>query len=540
MALATPSGPADVEVLPYPAATAWRIFIILLFGTFVAIEAASFQSPALSPITRHFDIPVSAAALILLLYYLGATVFAPVMGGLGDQIGRKRMVMIGLAIFAGAEFLAALSPSFSLFLLARFVQGLGVACILPVVLATAGHLFPPDKRGLPLGVMALAMSLGATTGALVAGLLIDRFGWPSIYWVSGSLALLGLILVATLVPDLTIKSPQRGFDWRGTLLLLLTLGGILAAPTLAGNFGAGSWPTLAALALGILSALLLWWSSEGVPYAVIDTGLLRRKAFTLPALIYLLHLLCYAGAVYTLAFILSDRPGGSASQVGFVNLFIYGCSALAAPIGGRLIDRFDPRLILIIALGTTLLALLAFAQIDAYTPLWLIAAIAAVLGLMTGGKTPAIMKIALGTVAPQKMGKGAGLLTMLRDIGVPAGSSFGLAIYGVTVGMQTKNSLLSRAAEAGLGPQWSAALGEALASSGKQMDPALAAELAQRGLSFSDLAQSASVGAISSALPIVGYSLAGVMAIAIVLALCLGLPTITKRVTRAARSAPGP
>ena len=509
------STPAGSGPTAFTSRQAWQIFGTLLFGTFVAIEAAAFQSPALAPITRHFGIPVSAAALVLLFYYLGATVFAPVMGGVADNIGRKRMVMIGLGVFAASEFLAALSPNFSFLLAMRFIQGLGVACILPVVLAAVSQLFPADRRGLPLGIMALAMSLGATTGALLAGLLIDSFGWPSIYLVSGAAALVGLLLVAIFVPKLEVGSSDRGIDVRGTFLLLLTLGGVLSVPTLAGNFGAGAWPTIAALLIGIGSAILLWLNSRGRASAVIDTALLKHREFVVPALIYMLHLLCYGGAIYSLAFIVSDRPGGSAADVGFVNLFVYGASSLAAPIAGRFVDRVDARYVLIAALLVMLLGLLAFAQIDADTPLGVIAAVACLLGLTTGSKTPAIMKIALGAVPPQRMGRGAGLLTMLRDIGVPAGSSFSLAIYGSTVGRRTEQEVFERATAAGLDQQWIPALHKLVATRGKQVDPALQEQLSARGLEVADLIQSSTAIAISGALPIVGYVLAGVMVVAI-------------------------
>ena len=116
-------GPPSMDI---PPRTAWIIFATLLFSTFVTIEAAAFQSPAMPQITRHFGIPVTAAALITTLYYIGAIVFAPIMGRLADRTGRKRMVMIGLLIFSVAECAAVFSPSFPFFLAARFLQGLSL------------------------------------------------------------------------------------------------------------------------------------------------------------------------------------------------------------------------------------------------------------------------------------------------------------------------------------------------------------------------------------------------------------------------------
>ena len=159
----------------------WTIYVALLFGTFITVEAAAFQAPALPSLTRHFGISINLAATILIMYSLGMTVFAPIMGRLGDQIGRKRVLLAGMLGFSISEVIAATALNFPVFLTARFLQGLGVACIVPAVYAYIGHLFPEHKRGMALGIFAMTMTLGAASGGLLGGLLIDHYGWPSIY-----------------------------------------------------------------------------------------------------------------------------------------------------------------------------------------------------------------------------------------------------------------------------------------------------------------------------------------------------------------------
>src|SRR5690606_38030146 len=119
--------------------------------------------------------------------------------------------------------------------------------------------------------------------------LIDRWGWPSIYWVSGSLALFGLLLVWLLVPGFAPSSKPLPFDFRGTLFLFLTVGGLLIAPPLAGSFGIDSWATLSAAGIGLCAMGLLWWNCNRRDHPVIEVSLLRKPAFVLPCSIYLLH-----------------------------------------------------------------------------------------------------------------------------------------------------------------------------------------------------------------------------------------------------------
>ncbi|MCK0508190.1 MFS transporter [Aromatoleum anaerobium] len=418
--------------------TAWKIYLALLFGTFVTIEAAAFQAPALPSLTKHFGIPINLAALILLMYSLGVTVFAPIMGRLGDQIGRKRVLLVGLLGFALSEIAAASAANFPIFLAARFLQGLSVACILPGVFAYIGHLFPEQRRGMALGIFAMTMTLGAASGGLLGGLLIDRFGWPSVYWISGALAFVGILPVMMLVPDLrSTQSPAR-FDLKGALCLFATIGALLSLPTWVGNFGASSPYTAVIAATGILGLAMLWRTGQRAAAPVVDIAILRHRAFALPSAIYWLHLVSFSGIVYALAFFINGRPGGSASQFGFVALFLYGSSMLSAPLAGRLIDRLAPRTVTIFSLTGTLLGLALLLGIRVDTPLWFIVATVCLLGLMMGSNSPAVMKLAIGAVPCDKMGAGTGLFSMLRDLGAPTGSSLSLAVFSTSLAIHTR------------------------------------------------------------------------------------------------------
>lgn len=522
-------GAPSMDVSPR---TAWTIFATLLFSTFVTIEAAAFQSPAMPQITRHFGIPVTAAALITTLYYLGAIVFAPIMGRLADRTGRKRMVMAGLFIFSVAECAAVFSPNFPVFLAARFLQGFGVACIFPVILAYIGALFSNKQRGTALGILTFAMMVGATSGGAVAGLMIARFGWTSIYWVSGALGMLGLALVAVFVPPSPPTQQVRSpFDLRGAVLLFLAIGGLLSAPTWAGNYGILSPQAIGALIIAIASMLALWFLEQRVAAPAVEVTLLRIRSFTLPALIFVLYGMCYASVLYSLAFFVVERPGGSAAQFGLVTMLLFGTGMLSAPLSGRLVDRMDPRHIVMVALVAAFGMLLMLSRFSNATPLWFIIATVMVLGFANGMKTPASMKIALNAIPPARLGAGSGLLTMLRDVGSPAGAAFGLAVFGATAGSRTGSAAEAIARNAGVDATLLGQVAAAAASQGKKITPELVAELQRHGLSIADVLRPAKEQALSSAMPEVAYVLMVLIGICFVLALMLPRQPLVARTT---------
>lgn len=500
---------------------AWKIFSALLFGTFVTIEAAAFQAPALPSITRHFDIPINLAALILILYFLALTVSAPIMGRLGDQIGRKLVLSSGLCLFAVSEFIAALSPNFSVFLTARFLQGLGVACILPGVFAYVAHLFPEQKRGVALGVLTLAMALGAASGGLLGGLLIDRFGWPSVYWVSGALALLGLLPVVLLVPEIHSAATPGRFDLKGTLYLFVTISAILSIPTWIGNFGVSSPYTLAIFLIGAFSLTMLWRNGTQTLTPAVDINILRLRAFALPSAIYWLAMLCSSAVVYSLAFFINSRPGGSASQFGFVIMFLYGGTMIGAPIAGRMIDKMEPRSVSIFALVGTLIGLLMFINIDVDTSLWFIVAAVSVFGLMVGTNVPALMKLAIGAIPNEKMGAGTGLFSMLRDLGSPTGSAFALALFSTSYAYHARLSVTMRGEKMGINPEKLEQFTTAITSKGKVASTAVTEVAKTGGPEYHELARLAKIDGLSAALLNVGYLLIGMIGFALLLSLYL-------------------
>lgn len=503
----------------------WGIYTALLFGTFVTIEAAAFQAPALPSVTRHFGIPVNLAALILILYFLGLTVLAPIMGRFGDQYGRKKILTIGLLVFALAEFAAAWAPTFAIFLTARFAQGFGVACILPGVFAYVTHLFPDQKRGMALGILTFTMTIGAASGGLLGGLLIDRLGWPSVYWISGMLALAGLLPVRLLVPEIRSASPSAAFDYLGAFLLFTTIAALLSLPTWATNFGSSSPLTWVIVAVGIASLIALWRHSRSHSSPVIDTGILSRGGFALPSAIYWLHMLFFSGVLYSLAFFINNRPGGTAAQFGFVTLFLYGSGLLSAPIAGRLADRFDPRMLCRMALFGSLVGMLLFIQIEVDTPLWVIIIVVCLLGFAMGTNTPSVMKMAFSDVPPQKMGAGTGLFSMIRDLGSPTGSSFSLAVFGATLAYQTRASVARQTEAFGL----DAATIDTIAASATGRVRALPAEtldqLVLAGLEAEPLIHEAATEGLDAALDNVGYLLIVMISVALVLSLRLARAT---------------
>jgi MFS family permease len=402
---------------------------VLLFSTIVTIEAMTFQAPALPTILRHFGMEMNAGALVILLFYSASASFAPLTGRLADQMGRRRMMLIGLALFSASEFAAAVSPSFAFLLTMRFLQGVSVACILPTVYAYVGHLFGPSHRGLALGILAATMSLGAASGAVAGGLLVRAHGWASIYWVSGSLGVASFVLMAVSLPETPRTGRVEQLDWAGSLLMLLNAAAWLSIPTALSKLGPTSGWTLALLVVGVMAVGGLWRVEQRAAHPLLDLDLLRSARFIGPTCLYMMNTVAIAALTYALGFFIHERPGGDAAQMGLVNMCMYGAAILSAPLSGRWADRGDPRRPVIVGLFGAALAMGTLGVVGLQTPLWQVLMIVTVGGACSGIAAPPLLKMMMAAVPAQRLASGAGMFSMIRDIGNPAGATCGLALY---------------------------------------------------------------------------------------------------------------
>jgi MFS family permease len=498
----------------------WPPFATLLIGTLITVEAAAFQTPALPTIARYFNVDADVTSLVILLYYLALVSCSPVFGRVADSFGRKRVVVAGMSLFVITEAAAACAPSFAFLLTARFGQGIAVACILPILLSYVNYLFPQERRGKPLGIMVATMSLGAATGGVIGGLLIDDFGWRSIYAVSAGVASIGLALIIWRIPATPDSRVPYHPDANGALLLMLTVGSLLLLPTLISRFGLVSVATIVVIAVALSAAALLWKVETKTRLPVIQVSLLRNKGFILPALIYFLFLICHGATVYSLAFYIGNRPGGSASQIGLVTMVSYTGSVLGALISGRLIDQFNERAIIFLAIAMMGSGVLCYGAVELATPLAVVASIVALLGFCQGMKGPAVTKIALNAIGDRYTNSGSGLFTMFRDFGTPAGVAIALALFTYIRNRVTQETLHATAREGGLDPVHADALVGAMSASPGDY-PELMLALNNRGMEFAQLLNDARLAGLSSVLEYISWCLMALLVAALILALQL-------------------
>jgi EmrB/QacA subfamily drug resistance transporter len=298
----------------------------------------------------------SGAQLIWIVnsYALMLAALILVGGSLGDKLGRKRVFMTGIGLYAAASLAAGLAPSASFLIGARAVQGMGGALMIPGSLALIAAHFPPDRRGAAYGTWAAVTTIAMVAGPLIGGFLAEAGLWRVVFLMNLPVAAAALIVLGFKVPETRDEEQKPGIDWAGAALVTLGLAGLAYGFTAAPALGFAH-PRIYGVLAGGLAALIGFVVVERFQrYPMLPLGLFRSRTFSG---VNLLTFFLYGGLYGYLVFFtlnLIQGQGYRESVAGFAILPFILLLAAISRWSGKLADRFGPRLPLI--LGPSLVA----------------------------------------------------------------------------------------------------------------------------------------------------------------------------------------
>jgi EmrB/QacA subfamily drug resistance transporter len=347
---------------------------------------------------------------------------------LGDRIGRKRTLIIGLALFAVASATCAISPNIGALIIARVVQGAGGALILPTALALLTGSVSPQRRGAVMGVFAAVMGLAVVCGPLVGGAVAQGLTWHWVFWINVPVIAVVIPLAAVKLKE-TTGNPERT-DVLGILLVGASTFGIVWALVRSGTVGWGSGEVIGTLVgAAVLLAVFIGWELRA------KAPMLPVRMFTIPAfaagnLSALLLTASLFSTVFFFAQYLQIALGFTPLEAGLgflpwaIPLFI------VSPLAGRLQGRLGPRLL--VSVGLTIqaaalvwLAIIANAHGDysSDVPALVLSGVGVAMAM------PAQQNAVMSSVPASAMGKAAGTYSTIRQLGGALGIAIAAAVF---------------------------------------------------------------------------------------------------------------
>ena len=407
--------------------------LILLAASFAFIIVqldVTIVNVALPAIGRELGAGVSALQWVVDAYTLGFAVFLLSAGVLGDRFGARRVFLSGFALFTLASLACALAPTALALNLARAVQGVGAALLVPSSLAILNAAYAGDRAQLAQAIAwwTAAGGVSIAAGPVLGGLLMSFSGWRSIFWVNVPICLLGFGLTLRVVPALRGKEPARSFDAGGQVLAIVALTAFIGAVIEFNALGASSPLVQGALLAALAAAVLFVRSQRRSAAPMLPLGLFRDIGFSGAVLFGVLVNFAYYGVIFVLSFHLQKVRGFSVMHAGLVFLPLTGTFIFSNIASGRLQARLGSRTPMIVgavigAAGYALLGIFGVAH-DA-TFLEMLPGLALIPAGM-GLAVPAMTTSILAGVDRAQAGTASAVLNTARQVG----GALGVAIFG--------------------------------------------------------------------------------------------------------------
>ncbi len=319
----------------------WTLGIVSV-ALFMAVLDNLVVSVALPTIHRDLGASIQSLEWTVNAYVLAYAVLLLTGAALGDRFGRKRMFVLGLALFTAASAGAALAPSTGLLVAARAVQGAGAAVVTPLTLTLLAEAFPKEKRGMAIGVWSGISGIAVAIGPLVGGAVVQGISWHWIFWINVPI---GLVLIPIAARRLTeSRGPYGTLDLPGLALASTGAFGVVFGLVRAQSLGWTSATVLLSLIGGavLLVGFVLWERRTSEP--MLPMSFFAKRSFAVTNVASLSMYFGMFGSIFFLSQYMQNVLGNTPLQAGLKLLVWTGASMVVAPLAGVFSERFGSRL----------------------------------------------------------------------------------------------------------------------------------------------------------------------------------------------------
>ena len=420
--------------------TKWWILLTVIVGTFLGRLDQTIVNLALPKIILDFNITLSSAGWIATAYILANAVFVPIWGKLGDTLGRKKIYIMGFTLFIVGSVLAGLAWDLNSMIVFRVIQAIAGSADYPTAMAIVAVTFKKGReRAMALGIWSSSFAAAAVFGPLIGGPLIDNFGWRAVFLINLPVGILGLIMALMFIKESTSEKKTVKFDWGGALTLGVALSALVLVLDKGVDWGWGSPEALACYFVGLLFFYIFYRIDDKHPEPMVDFKYLREKIFLGALLNNFLIFMGMMGGIFILPLFAQIYLGFDATQTGYLFMPMAAGMMLAAPIGGSMTGKVEPRYV--IALSTLIAAfgMSLFMTLDVRSTapeiMFAVFTLAFGMGFGMAQRTNIIAAV----VPEEEIGISASVLALVRNIS----GAFGIAFFATVIRYTTEDQVLA-------------------------------------------------------------------------------------------------
>ncbi len=398
----------------------WRrtiAFVAIILGFFMALLDSTIVNVALPDMTNSFHSGMEHMSWVVNGYNLAFAVCLITASRLADQFGRKRLFIIGVAGFVVSSALVGMSSSLPMLVTFRVIQGMAAAIVVPVTIPLAVDLFPPQMRGLILGVWGGISGLAAASGPSLGGILTDAMGWQTVFYVNLPIGLICLLLSVRLLRESVDPSAGRGIDWLGMGLLTGAMFSLNYALIQANEWGWRSPRLLGFLAAAVVLAAGFVLAERRLKHPMLPLWLFRIGTFNWACLTLLLIGAGVMAPSFLMSYFLTGLMGKSVLHAGLIISAMPLASMVVSASVGALTNRFGSRLFVGTGMAVLAASTWLLGDLTAASPLSAIVWRLAMFGVGMGLAMAPVMGSVIRNVPEEKIGIASGVANMTRALG---------------------------------------------------------------------------------------------------------------------------
>lgn len=351
-----------------------KMLVAILLGAFVAILNQTLINVALPHMMNDFNVTTSTIQWLVTGYMLVNGIMIPLSPFLIEKFSAKQLFITGMMLFTAGAVICAAAPSFSVILAGRLVQAAGAGIIMPLMMVMILEIFPPEKRGMAMGTVGIAMMFAPALGPTLSGYIVEHYTWRLLFSIVAPIAVIDIAIAFAWLKG-QAKDSNPTFDLIGTIFSTLGFGGILYGFSQAGSNGWDSLEVDLSLLVGGIFLVLFIYRCLTVENPVLNLRVFKYGVFTLTTIIGSVVNMAMFAAMVLLPVYLQNIRGFSPLEAGLLMLPGAIVMAIMSPISGAIFDRIGARLLAVTGLAITVYTTYLFTKLTldtTYTHLMLL------------------------------------------------------------------------------------------------------------------------------------------------------------------------
>ena len=394
----------------------WWVLSVTSLGMFLATVNSGTLLIALPNLERALHTSLLTLVWVILAYMVASTVLLLPAGRLADQIGRKRLYVLGIGLFTLASLGAGFSGSGTALIIWRVIQGVGGALVFANAGAMVTDVFPRERLGLAMGTNVMVAAVGLVIGPVLGGWLVT-YGWQWIFWFNVPLGLAGTLWAWLILHENVRTDAQRTLDWAGNILMLVGLTGFVLGLSDAGLDGWTAPMVLIGISVGVICAPIFIWVEMRVDAPMLDLSLFRIRVYSAAAAAAFLNGLARFALMFLFVFYFQGPQKQDPITAGLMLAPLAIGMLIASPLAGAWSDRRGSRTPAVLGMLLTAVGLAGMTTLQVNSPYWQSAIWLSIAGVGSGVFNSPNTSAMMSSVPPWRRGIASGTRVMLQNTG---------------------------------------------------------------------------------------------------------------------------